>query len=188
VTDTQDHLTAGAGKSKAGVGRRAIVRTGATAAWVVPAVAIAAPASAVSCSGGTAQLTAVKVGDHEQTGHPKLHVTQVVQVCNTGDSPTCGLSARARVQGGSTKLNSFRVAGWPGAHINNGGTRSLTVSAPADEQLDAGQCKNYVVTFTLHDAAHYHNTEIDFFSSNGGLAGVIVHTTRTRRPHHHHHG
>jgi hypothetical protein len=185
VTRTHDEQTAGANEESTGVGRRALVRVGATAAWVVPAVAIAAPASAATCSGGSTSLTAVKVGEHRQSGHPKLEVTQRIQVCNTGESATCALSARARTTGGSTKLNKFEVEGWPRAHVSGGGARSLVVSAGADDQIQPGECVTYLVTFTLHDASHTHNTAIDFFSSNGGMAGVSVHTQRTRHGHGH---
>ncbi len=186
---TEDEQTAGAKDETTGVGRRALVRGGATAAWVVPAIAIAAPASAATCSGGSASLTAVKVGDAQQVGRGRLHVTQSIQVCNTGDSPTCALAARARVKGGSTKLNSFEVAGWPPAHVGLGGAWGLTVSAPAGDQLQPGDCVTYLVMYTLHDGAHAHNTTIEFFTSNGGTAEVTVHTTRRpRRHHHHHHG
>lgn len=188
MTHTHDEQMPGAEKSTVGVGRRAIVRGGATAAWVVPAVAIAAPASAAVCSGGSTTLTAVKVGDHQQGGHPHLEVTQHVQVCNTGDSPTCALAATATVSGGSTKLNNFQISGWPGAHSGGDGARSLTVSAPAGDQLAAGDCVTYLVMFRLHDAAVSHNTTIEFFTSNGASAEVTVHTTRQRRHHHHHHG
>ncbi len=78
-----------------GVRRRSLVRIGATAGWAVPVVAMAAPASAATCSGGTTSLTAIKVGDHQQSGSPKLTVTQDVEMCNNGDSATCDLSATA---------------------------------------------------------------------------------------------
>jgi hypothetical protein len=46
----------------------------------VPAVALAAPAHAAASSGGATTLSAVKVGTHHQSGHPKLVVTQRIQV------------------------------------------------------------------------------------------------------------
>jgi hypothetical protein len=187
MTHTHDEHTAGANESTTGVGRRAIVRVGATAAWVVPAIAIAAPAQAAACSGGTTSLTAVKVGAHHQSGHPKLVVTQRVQVCNTGSSPTCALAAHAHVAGSSTKLNAFEVVGWPRAHAGGAGSKSLTVLAGANAQIGAGECHVYQVTFTLHDAKAAHDTTIDFFTSNGAGGGVVVHTQRDHH-HHPHHG
>jgi hypothetical protein len=179
MTHPHDEHTAGANEGTTGVGRRAVVRVGATAAWVVPAVAIAAPASATTaCSGGSTSLSAVKVGAHQQSGHPRLVVTQRIEVCNTGDSPTCGLAARAKVMGHATKLNTFEVVGWPLAHVGGEGARSLTVLAGADDQLEAGECRTYEVTYTLHDAKKEHDTTIDFFTSNGASAMVVVHTHR----------
>ena len=161
-----------------GLRRRSVVRIGATAAWAVPAVALAAPASAASCSGGSTTLSAVTVGDHQQSGHPKLTVTQEVQVCNTGDSTTCDLAATATVAGASGKLNRLTVSGWPAAGAAGAGARSLTVVAPATDQLEPGQCATYTVSFTLHDDSLRHRTTIQFFTGNGGTASVSVTTDR----------
>ena len=164
--------------TREGVRRRSVVRIGATAAWAVPVVALAAPASAASCSGGSTTLSAVTVGDHEQSGHPKLTVTQQVQVCNTGASTTCDLAATATSVGASTKLNFFSVSGWPAAATAGGGARSLTVVAPATGQLAPGECATYTVTFRLHDAEPNHTTTIQFFTGNGGTASISVTTDR----------
>jgi hypothetical protein len=164
--------------TREGVRRRSVVRIGATAAWAVPAVALAAPASAASCSGGSISLSAVTVGDHQQSGHPKLTVTQEIQVCNTGTSTTCDLAATATVSGASTKLNGLSVSGWPAASTGGGGARSLTVVGPADGQLAPGECATYTVSYKLHDASSKHTTTIHFFTGNAGTASVSVTTSR----------
>ena len=173
MSDTQQSAD-----TRQGLRRRSVVRAGATAAWAVPVVAMAAPASAASCSGGSTSLTAVKVGKHEQAGSPKLTVTQTVMVCNTGDSPTCDLAATATVEVASTKLNRFAVSGWPAAAELGAGARSLTVMAPATGQLQPGQCATYTVSYTLHDAEKHHRTTITFFTSNGATASITVTTDR----------
>ena len=161
-----------------GVRRRSVVRVGATAAWAVPVVAMAAPASAAACSGGSTTLTAVTMGDPQQSGVNKLTVTQQVQVCNTGTSATCDLSATATSSGASNKLNLFSVSGWPVAATGGGGSRSLTVSAPADQQLQPGECATFTVTYKLHDAARNHTTTVQFFTGNGATSSVAVTTVR----------
>jgi hypothetical protein len=161
-----------------GVRRRSVVRVGATAAWAVPVVAMAAPASAAACSGGSTTLTAVTIGDPQQSGCHKPTVTQQVQVCNTGASATCDLSATVTSAGASRKLNLFSVSGWPAATVGHGGSRSLTVTAPADQQLQPGECATYTVTYKLHDAARHHTTTVHFFTSNGATASVSVTTAR----------
>ena len=161
-----------------GIRRRSVVRVGATAAWAVPVVAMAAPASAAACSGGSTTLTAVAVGKPQLSGHQKRTVTQQVQVCVTGDSATCDLAATATSAGASRKLNSFSVSGWPAATTGGGGARSLTVTAPADQQLKPGECATYLVTFKLHDAARHHTTRIRFFTGNGATGSVAVTTDR----------
>ena len=164
--------------TRGGIRRRSVVRVGATAAWAVPVVAMAAPASAAACSGGSTTLTVVTVGGPQQSGAQKLTVTQQVQVCNTGDSATCALSATATSSGASRKLNSFGVAGWPAAAAGGGGSRSLTVTAPATQRLKPGECVTFAVTYTLHDAARNHTTSVQFFTGNGATASVSVTTDR----------
>lgn len=164
--------------SHEGVRRRSVVRVGATAAWAVPVVAMAAPASAAACSGGSTTLTAVALGDPQLSGGHKPTVTQQVQVCNTGASATCQLSATATSAGASRKLNLFSVSGWPAAAAGHGGSRSLTVSAPGDQELQPGDCATYTVTYRLHDAARHHTTTVRFFTGNGATASVSVTTAR----------
>jgi hypothetical protein len=161
----------------AGVRRRAVVRVGAVAAWAVPVVAMAAPAPAAACSGGSTTLTAVALGDPQLSGGHKPTVTQQVQVCNTGASATCDLSATATSAGASRKLNLFSLNGWPAA-TTGGGSRSLTVTAPADQQLQPGECATFPVTYKLHDAARHHTTTVHFFTGNGATASVSVTTAR----------
>jgi len=161
------------------LGRRTLVRAGATAAWTVPVIAMAAPAQATSCSGGTTTLTAVTVtGSKVQTGKPKLTVTVQVQVCNTGGSQTCDLYATASGIGASTRLNAFSVGSWPAAEVGGGGSTTLMVSAPADEQLGSGSCATYLVSYLLHDASGEHTVTITFATGNGAVASVNVTTTR----------
>ncbi len=160
--------------------RRTIVRAGATAAWTVPVIAMAAPAEATSCSGGTTTLTVAKVANSQsQSGSPKLEVTLQVQVCNTGSrNSTCALSATASGTEASSKLNDFLVSGWTGASTGGGGATSLTVSAPANQQLSHNACTTYQVTYVLHDGSGTHNVTIKFFTSNGATASITVTTTR----------
>jgi hypothetical protein len=157
------------------MGRRTLVRAGAVAAWTVPVIAMAAPAHATSCSGGSTTFTAVKVaGSQSQTGDPKVTVTLQVQVCNTGDSQSCDLYATASGSGASSRLNAFSVGGWPSVTTGGAGATTLTVSAPADGQLVAGACATYLVSFLLHDGSDAHTITITFATSNGATASVDV--------------
>ncbi len=151
--------------------RRTVVRVGATAAWAVPVIAMAAPAQAVTASGGTTTLTAVVV-PHSQ-GQSEQTVTFQVQVCNTGTSATAGLSATAG--GGSHKLTGFTVGSWPGA-TNSKGATSLSVSAPTDGQIAKNSCSTYLVSFTLHDAGTQ-VIKITFKTTNGALATFNITTS-----------
>jgi hypothetical protein len=161
------------------MGRRTLVRAGATAAWTVPVIAVAAPAHATSCSGGSTTFTAVAVDDSQsQTGHPKLTVTLQVQVCNTGDSQSCDLYATASGTGASNRLNGLSVGGWPSVTSGGAGSSTLTVSAPANEQLGAGDCTTYLVSYLLHDGAGTHTVTITFATANGASASVDVTSTR----------
>lgn len=164
---------------QAPMGRRTLVRAGATAAWTVPVIAMAAPAHATSCSGGTTTLTAVTLaGTQTQSGSPKLTVTVQVQVCNTGGSQTCDLYATAIGTGASNRLNAFSVGDWPAVSSGSSGASSLTVSAPANEQVGAGGCSTYLVSYLLHDGSGTHTVTITFATGNGGTASVNVTTTR----------
>lgn len=161
------------------MGRRTLVRAGATAAWTVPVIAMAAPAHATSCSGGTTTLTAVTLaGTQSQSGSPKLTVTVQVQVCNTGGSPTCDLYASASGAGASNRLNAFSVGDWPAASSGGSGASALTVSAPANEQVGAGGCSTYLVSYLLHDGSGTHTVTVTFATGNGAVASVNVTTTR----------
>jgi hypothetical protein len=161
------------------MGRRTLVRAGATAAWTVPVIALAAPAHATSCSGGTTTLTAVKIaGTQSQSGSPKLTVTVHVQVCNTGDSQTCDLYATASDTGASNRLNALSVGDWPAVSSGGAGATALTVIAPANEQIGSGACSTYLVSYLLHDASGTHTVTITFATGNGAVASVNVTTTR----------
>jgi hypothetical protein len=161
------------------LGRRTLVRAGALAAWTVPVIAMAAPAHATSCSGGTTSLTAVKlVGSQSQSGSPKLTVTAQVQVCNTGSAQTCDLYATASGTGASNRLNAFSVGDWPGVTSGGAGADALTVSAPANEQIGTGGCSTYLVSYLLHDGSGTHTVTITFATGNGATASVNVTTTR----------
>jgi hypothetical protein len=161
------------------MGRRTLVRAGALAAWTVPVIAIAAPAHATSCSGGTTSLTAVKVvGTQSQTGSPKLTVTVQIQVCNTGSAQTCDLYATASDTGASNRLNAFSAGDWPGVTSGGAGASSLTVSAPANEQLGTGGCSTYLVSYLLHDGSGTHTVTITFATANGATTSVNVTTTK----------
>jgi hypothetical protein len=161
------------------MGRRTLVRAGATAAWTVPVIAMAAPAHATSCSGGSTVLSAVVVsGTKTQTGRPKLTVNVQVQVCNVGGSQSCDLFATAVGTGASTRLNALSVGGWPGAVTGGAGSSNLTVIAPADQQLGVGACTTYQVSYLLHDAAGTHTVRVTFGTGNGASASVNVTTTR----------
>jgi hypothetical protein len=152
--------------------RRTIVRVGATAAWTVPLIALAAPATAATCSGGTTGLTATLLAgsSHQTSGNPKT-VTFQVQVCDTGHSATCALSATATAPGSNGKLSSLSVGSWAGATSSAGAT-SLTVSAPAAGQLAAGGCATYAVTVTVKGGSG--QLTLTFRTSNGGLAVVSL--------------
>lgn len=154
------------------LGRRTLVRAGATAAWTVPVIAMAAPALAATCSGGATTLTVVTVqGSDSQTGkNPKTRSVQV-QLCNTGGSATCALSATVTGPGASSKLTSLTVGNWPGA-TSSGGADSLTVQAPAAEQVAHGDCATYLVTFQVKTGQGQFT--ITFKTSNGGLATVSL--------------
>jgi hypothetical protein len=161
------------------MGRRTLVRAGATAAWTVPVIAVAAPAHATSCSGGSTTFTALKVvGSQSQSGEPKLTVTVQVQVCNTGDSGSCALYATATGSGASSRLNAFSVGGWPSVTTGGAGSNTLTVSAPANQQLGAGACTTYLVSYLLHDGSGTHTVTIMFATDNGALASVDVTSNR----------
>jgi hypothetical protein len=161
------------------MGRRTLVRAGATAAWTVPVIAMAAPAHATSCSGGTTTLTAVTLsGTKTQSGSPKLTVTVQVQVCNTGDSQTCDLYATATGNGASTRLNAFSVGDWPAVTTGGAGSATLTTIAPANEQLGAGGCSTYLVSYLLHDASGTHTVTLTFATGNGAMATVNVTTVK----------
>ena len=162
------------------LGRRSLVRAGATAAWAVPVVAMAAPAQAATCSGGSTTLTAVKVGQiNASFNKGTTTATLTVYVCNTGHSDSCALSATVTGQcesGGSkdaecTKLTSFSVGTWPGATSAAGAT-SLTVLAPANQQLGAGQCSTYGVTLKM--SGKKGTVTLAFRTSNGGLATLTL--------------
>lgn len=162
------------------LGRRSLVRAGATAAWTVPVVAMAAPAQAATCSGGSTTLTAVKVGAvNASFDKGTTTVTLTVQVCNTGQSDSCALSSTLTGQcegGGSkdaqcTQLTAFTVGTWPGASSAAGST-SLTVLAPANQQLGAGQCSTYGVTFAM--SGKKGTVVLAFRTSNGGVASLTL--------------
>jgi hypothetical protein len=164
---------------KTPMGRRTLVRAGATAAWTVPVIAMAAPAHATSCSGGSTTLTAVKIANSQsQSGSPKLTVTLQVQVCNTGDSPTCDLYASASGTSASNRLNALSVSGWPAATTSGAGSSTLTVSAPTNGQLDPGDCATYLVSYLLHDGSGTHSVTISFATGNGAFSSVTVTSTR----------
>ncbi len=154
------------------LGRRTIVRAGATAAWTVPLIAMAAPATAATCSGGSTTLSAVLLpgSSHQTTGNPKT-VTFQVQVCNTGQSPTCALSATAAAPGTNGKLTLLSVGSWPAASSTDG-ARSLTVSSSAADQLEAGGCATYNVTIKVKGGSG--QLTLTFRTSNGGLAVVSL--------------
>ncbi len=155
------------------------MRAGATAAWTVPVIAMAAPAHATSCSGGTTTLTAVKVsGTQSQTGSPKLTVTVQVQVCNTGSSQTCDLYATASGSGASNRLNAFSVGDWPATASGGDGASALTTVAPVNEQLGAGGCSTYLVSYLLHDGSGTHTVTLTFATGNGAMASVNVTTVK----------
>jgi hypothetical protein len=161
------------------LGRRNLVRAGATAAWAVPVIALASPASADPvCSGGSASLTAVVLANTQtQSGHPKLTVTVQVQVCNTGSTATCGLYATASMSEASARFNAFSVGDWPGVSLSGAGSQNLMVSAPAGEQIAAGQCATYLVSYAIHDGSGDHTATISFQTPNGGLGSVTVKTS-----------
>ncbi|WP_151084267.1 hypothetical protein [Nocardioides cynanchi] len=174
----RDHTTTKPTRSSH-LGRRTLVRAGATAAWTVPVIAMAAPAHATSCSGGVTTLSAVTVTDSKtQTGKPKLTVTVQVQVCNTGETQTCDLYATASGSGASTRLNAFSVGDWPAVEVGGGGSKTMMASAPANEQLGSGSCTTYLVSYLLHDGSGEHTVTITFATGNGGVASVNVTTTR----------
>jgi hypothetical protein len=154
------------------LGRRTIVRAGATAAWTVPLIAVAAPAMAATCSGGTTGLTAVLLpgSTHQTTGNPKT-LTFQVQVCDTGHSATCALSATATAPGANGKLTSLSFGSWAAATSTNGAS-SLTISAPADGQISAGGCATYNVTIKVKGGSG--QLTLTFRTSNGGLAVVSL--------------
>ena len=162
------------------MGRRTLVRAGATAAWTVPVIAMVAPANATTtCSGGSTTLTAVKVAKSQsQSGGPKLTVSLQVTVCNTGQSGTCGLYATATGSDASTKLNGLTVGTWPAATSGGGGSASLVVSAPATGQLAQNTCTTYDVSYVIHDGSGTHTVTLNFLTTNGGSASVSVTTTR----------
>ena len=153
------------------VGRRTLVRAGATAAWTVPVIAMAAPAMAATCSGGSTSLTAVLASSVNQSGHNPTTVTFSVQVCDTGGSATCALSATATAPGANGKLTALTVGSWAGA-TSGSGVKSLTVQAPADGQLAAGECATYNVTVKVKGGAG--QLTLTFKTSNGGLATVSL--------------
>jgi hypothetical protein len=154
------------------LGRRTLVRVGATAAWTVPVIAMAAPAMAATCSGGSTTLTVVKIpGTDSQTGKKPTTRSVQVQLCNTGGSATCALSATVTGPGASSKLTSLTVGDWPGA-TSSGGADSLTVLAPAAGQLAHGECATYLVTFEVKVGQGQFT--ITFKTSNGGLATVSL--------------
>jgi hypothetical protein len=162
------------------VGRRTLVRVGAAAAWTVPVIALAAPASATTtCSGGSNTLTAVTVADSQtQSGTPKLSVSLQVVVCNTGTQDTCGLFVTASGIEASTKLNSLSVGDWPATTSGGGGSSNLTASAPSNAQLAGNTCNTYLVTYLVHDGEGTHTVTLNFLTPNGGLASVTVVTDR----------
>jgi hypothetical protein len=161
------------------MGRRTLVRAGALAAWTVPVIALAAPAHATSCSGGTTSLTAVTIaGTQSQTGSPKLTVTVQAQVCNTGSAQTCDLYATASGTGASNRLNAFSVGDWPAVSTSGAGSAALTVIAPANEQIGTGGCSTYLVSYLLHDGSGTHTVTITFATGNGATASVNVTTTK----------
>ena len=158
------------------IGRRALVRAGATAAWAVPVVAMAAPAHAAACSGGNATLTAVVVPNSRVRvpgGSPILSVQVVLS--DTGQGATCALSATATALNGSKRLLALSVDDWPPVATDAAGTQSLTVSAPATAELAAGASRTSLVTFQLKDGG-VHDVTVTFRSSNGGLATISVNT------------
>ena len=152
-------------------GRRTLVRAGATAAWTVPVIAMAAPALAATCSGGSTSLSAVLVGPVDQSGHNPTTVTFKVQVCDTGGSATCALSATAVAPGAIGKLSALTVGTWAGA-TSSDGAKALTVQAPANGELAAGACAIYNVTVKVKGGAG--QLTLIFKTANGGLATVSL--------------
>ena len=147
------------------------MRAGATAAWTVPVIAMAAPALAATCSGGSTSLSAVLVGSVNQSGHNPTTVTFKVQVCDTGGSATCALSATATAPGINGKLSALTVGTWAGA-TSSSGSKSLTVQAPANGELAAGDCAIYNVTVKVKGGAG--QLTLTFKTANGGLATVSL--------------
>lgn len=153
------------------LGRRTLVRVGATAAWTVPVIAMAAPAQAATCSGGSTSLTVALASDLGQSGKNQVTRSLQVQVCNTGTSASCALSATVGESGGAKKVTSFSVGDWPAASSVDGDT-SLTVLAPASGQLAPNGCATYLVTFKVKNGATSYT--LAFRTSNGGLATLDV--------------
>ena len=153
-------------------GRRAVVRAGVTAAWTAPVIAVAAPAQATACSGGSTTVLAVKgPGGVTVSGST---VTFKVTLTNTGSKATCALSATATVAAGSKKLDFLSVSTWPAASGGSAGATSLTVSAPATGQLAAHASAVYPVTVQLHDGSGKHTITVTFRTSNGASSAVSV--------------
>lgn len=151
---------------RAGVNRRTLMRTGAHAAWSIPAVQLVTQAPAYAASGPAAlSVTATNSG---WTGNSTVNArfTVTTTVTNTNAQPTTNLSVTYTLPTG-VNATVTPPAGWSVVEATNG--TNVIVLEKIDPQLGGdGTTGPFIVTFDPADAVVGNEVPISITADPGG--------------------
>ena len=146
---------------RAHLGRRSLVRTGVTAAWVVPAITVAAAAPAFAACSGQANLSGSTHGTPSRSGK---NVTITVTLSNSGTT-TSGLALSVSGPDALHTLDQVSGSGWSTASAGSGGSQMLTSVAGA--QLSCGALTGFTFNVSLHSNAAHQQLGFLFTTASG---------------------
>ena len=148
--DTNEFIAQDTEQTTAGMTRRSLVRTGATAAWSVPVVAAvaAAPALAISGPANLSTSTETVTSTAGATGNDDGKVSGTILLKNTNTQATTGLVITLAGATGckfKTCTSPTAAQGWT---VSGLGSATLTLTATT--QLTGNSTRSLTVTTTTN--------------------------------------
>lgn len=133
---------------RAHVARRSLVRTGVTAAWAAPAIAVAAAVPAYAACSGHGNLSGSSHGTPSRSGKT---VTISITLANSAGT-TSGLALSVSGPDSLHTLDSLAATGWSTATASGAGSQTLT-SVAAGQLACGAPSQTSSFTIKLHSSA-----------------------------------